>query len=184
MYRVLNSLGSTVKGTEIDHVSQTQHFDSMSDAPTSPQQNMPRITVVVLGDVGRSPRMQYHSKSLAEFSSVRLVGLRGEECIPEITKCCDIVTINDVTVFQNVPWLLRAPLRAVGLSFKLFFVLIASPCDLLLVQNPPAIPTLFVSALAAWWLGAALVVDWHNLGFKMLQSRYGYLDSSGGLIST
>ena len=36
------------------------------------------VTVVVLGDVGRSPRMQYHSLSLAQFGyEVDIVGFSG-----------------------------------------------------------------------------------------------------------
>ena len=37
------------------------------------------VTVVVLGDVGRSPRMQYHALSLAKSGfSVTLLGFRSE----------------------------------------------------------------------------------------------------------
>ena len=41
------------------------------------------VAVLVLGDVGRSPRMQYHALSLSEMSDnvrVTLVGYAGEEC--------------------------------------------------------------------------------------------------------
>lgn len=45
------------------------------------------VVVLVLGDVGRSPRMQYHALSLAEHDAgteVALVGYRGERCIPAV----------------------------------------------------------------------------------------------------
>ncbi len=43
------------------------------------------VCVVVLGDVGRSPRMQYHCLSLASMPCrVSLVGYRGEKCIESI----------------------------------------------------------------------------------------------------
>ena len=35
---------------------------------------MPRAWVMVLGDVGRSPRMQYHASSLCKTVSLRAVG--------------------------------------------------------------------------------------------------------------
>ena len=40
-------------------------------------------TVVVLGDLGRSPRMQYHARSLADLGAeVDLVGYAGSD-LPE-----------------------------------------------------------------------------------------------------
>lgn len=126
-----------------------------------------RITVVVLGDVGRSPRMQYHSLSLCQLGAVRLVGLRGEACIPEVEASCQICALEDVGLFRGLPYALGAPLRALALSLKLLGALLSEETDLFLVQNPPAVPTLVVVCAAAWVRGAAVVVDWHNLGFKM-----------------
>ncbi len=40
--------------------------------------------------------------------------------------------------------------------------------DVILVQNPPAIPTLLVVLTAARLRGARLVVDWHNLAWAVL----------------
>ena len=41
--------------------------------------------VLVLGDVGRSPRMQYHALSLAKhMPRVYLIGYRGERCVPAV----------------------------------------------------------------------------------------------------
>ena len=38
------------------------------------------VSVVVLGDIGRSPRMQYHTLALAHFDfEVDLVGYAGEQ---------------------------------------------------------------------------------------------------------
>jgi beta-1,4-mannosyltransferase len=45
--------------------------------------------------------------------------------------------------------------------------------DVILVQNPPAIPTLAVAVLAARMRGARLIVDWHNLGWAMLALSLG-----------
>lgn len=43
--------------------------------------------------------------------------------------------------------------------------------DVILVQNPPAIPTLPVAGLIARARGARLIVDWHNFGHAMLTLR-------------
>lgn len=38
----------------------------------------PTVQVLVLGDVGRSPRMQYHALSIAQRGHVQLIGYYGE----------------------------------------------------------------------------------------------------------
>jgi beta-1,4-mannosyltransferase len=45
--------------------------------------------------------------------------------------------------------------------------------DVLLVQTPPAVPTLLVAWLAARLRRARLVIDWHNFGYAMLALRVG-----------
>lgn len=45
--------------------------------------------------------------------------------------------------------------------------------ELLLVQNPPAIPTLQIAWLVARLRRVRLVIDWHNLGYTMLALRLG-----------
>ena len=45
------------------------------------------FAVIVLGDVGRSPRMQYHTRSLLEQGHyVSLVGYTGEDLIPDLNE--------------------------------------------------------------------------------------------------
>lgn len=44
---------------------------------------MVHIVLIVLGDTGRSPRMQYHSISLSNLNEVKnitLIGYKGEKC--------------------------------------------------------------------------------------------------------
>jgi hypothetical protein len=56
-------------------------------AAAHPKPSRRHVVVLVLGDVGRSPRMQYHALSLVEHderTEVALVGYRGERCIPAV----------------------------------------------------------------------------------------------------
>lgn len=45
--------------------------------------------------------------------------------------------------------------------------------DVLLVQNPPALPMLHVAWIMARLRGTRFVIDWHNLGYSMLALRLG-----------
>ena len=54
------------------------------------------VAVIVLGDVGRSPRMQYHARSLLERGYfVSLVGYEGEDLIPDLNPDSKKWAIND-----------------------------------------------------------------------------------------
>ena len=60
----------------------------------------------------------------------------------------------------------RAVVQALWLVW-MFLVVLRKP-DVILVQNPPAVPTLLVVLAAARLAGARLVVDWHNLAWAVL----------------
>ena len=45
---------------------------------------MSHVVIIVLGDLGRSPRMQYHALSLLQQKSIEkvsIVGYEGEKCL-------------------------------------------------------------------------------------------------------
>ena len=64
--------------------------------------------------------------------------------------------------------------RAARQAFRLWRVLMRMPKpDTILVQNPPAVPTLGVAWLVAKLRGARLVIDWHNLSHTVAAVRLG-----------
>lgn len=142
-----------------------------------------RVCVLVLGDVGRSPRMQYHAHSVAEQYQCRveLVGHTGTPCFPIIQHHPFIRQVL-FTPYSYVPvpmqsgWLLYAALackaliQLVQLMYILLFT-IHSP-DIILLQTPPAIPTLLVVYIVSALLNCSVIVDWHNLAYTLLQSKY------------
>lgn len=116
------------------------------------------VCVVVMGDVGRSPRMQYHALSLARRGyAVTLVGYTGEEC------CDDVSTHGNI---RQARFDKPARLKFVVLFWRLLWTLLRCRPDLILAQTPP-FQTLFV----AWLCRSILVADWHNLGFTLTNSR-------------
>jgi len=139
-----------------------------------------RVAVVVLGDVGRSPRMQYHALALAgEGAAVDLIGYRGH---PPDRAVSEHPRIR-VHLLPE-PWRQRAPrglfvpvaLADVGAqaAWLARILLAARPSfDVLLVQNPPAFPTLVLAQLVVRARRCGLVVDWHNFGADLLALRMG-----------
>ncbi|KAL8779553.1 MAG: hypothetical protein Q9213_006881 [Squamulea squamosa] len=141
-----------------------------------------RIQVVVLGDIGRSPRIQYHAISIAEHGGlVDLIGYTGSEPHPKVTSNPRITVYGlssapDVLKTNN-KWLfsLFAPLKVVFQTLSLYYALgyRTPPAKWLLVQNPPTIPTLMVAELICFVRNTRLVIDWHNFGYSILGLKLG-----------
>ncbi len=142
-------------------------------------EGMQRVAIVVLGDVGRSPRMQYHALALAESGAeVDLIAYTGTQPIRALRDHRRI-RLHPLRPPKSraghplwyVPaFLLRCLQSAQLLSLLLFRI--AKP-DSILVQNPPALPTLLVGLLAARARSSQLVIDWHNFGYSMLALKLG-----------
>jgi beta-1,4-mannosyltransferase len=140
-----------------------------------------RVCVVVLGDVGRSPRMQYHAFALASrLADVDLIGGAGSELRREVAEHPGV----HVRLLAQRPPALPAGGRArfLAASFggalrqgaALLRALLSAPRpDVILLQTPPAVPTLLVALAAARLRDARLVVDWHNFGYALLALRLG-----------
>ncbi len=149
------------------------------------------FVVIVLGDVGRSPRMQYHALSLLEHGhNVSLIGYSGEGLIPQLQRYNETLPL-DVIRFQpfvppshirRVLLPLYFILRLVGLIFGLCRALTLirtnkNPIDCIIVQNPPSIPLLLIAYIFTIMQSTlsrenrpGLVIDWHNLGYTMFQT--------------
>ena len=69
----------------------------------------------------------------------------------------------------KILYLLMAPFAAISRAGQLAVAMSAGPRKgLVLVQNPPSIPTLLVARALTWLSdGAALVIDWHNFGYTV-----------------
>ncbi|XP_062169900.1 UDP-glycosyltransferase TURAN isoform X1 [Alnus glutinosa] len=137
-----------------------------------------RACVVVLGDLGRSPRMQYHALSLARQVSleVDIVAYGGSE--PHIAVLSHpSIHIHTMTQWPITPQGLPKIFRPIMLLLKpliQFFMLLWFLCvripspDVFIVQNPPSVPTLVVVKWASSLRHSAFVIDWHNFGYTLL----------------
>ena len=139
-----------------------------------------RAVVVALGDLGRSARMRYHAQALAAHGvHVDLVGFEGTPLARAITENPHITVhrLSASMLRHGAPSLSYAPVALVDaarISFRLWTTLRRLPRpDLVLVQNPPAFPTLVVTRWALKRKGVRIVIDWHNIGYTLLELRLG-----------
>lgn len=136
-----------------------------------------RVVIFVLGDLGHSPRMCYHARSFADKGF--MVDLCGylEETPPIDLIDNDNVEIHEIKVIQNtynLPYIVFGVLKVFSQIFdiaKLLFDLRGA--NYLLVQNPPSIPTLLAGVIFKYMTRAKLIIDWHNLGFSILEIKLG-----------
>ncbi|CAE7207540.1 ALG1 [Symbiodinium necroappetens] len=136
----------------------------------------PHVIVLVLGDIGRSPRMQYHSLSLARHGcDVTIIGYPGAEPMAELTN--SRIRIRHVMPLEIswLPFTLRAGVKVLSLLLRLLALLLLSTprANVVLVQNPPAIPSLLLARVASTLQGASFIIDFHNFGYSLLALKLG-----------
>lgn len=126
--------------------------------------------------------MQYHAVSLADAGGeVDLIGLDGAPVIPAVAAAprIHVRRLPDRAFASRAKGGVRrfvfgSAARALGQALRLFASLMRVPKpDMILVQNPPAVPTLFVGWLASRLRGARFVIDWHNLSHTIAAVKVG-----------
>ena len=126
--------------------------------------------------------MRYHAHALAANGvDVDLVGLEGTPLPREITDEPRI-TVHRLPIprlkirgeLTGSTYAVAGLFDAFRISFRLWRTLrtLRRP-ELVLVQNPPAFPTLAVTWFTLRHKGVRFVIDWHNLGYTLLQLRLG-----------
>ncbi|KAJ8915772.1 hypothetical protein NQ315_004584 [Exocentrus adspersus] len=128
------------------------------------------VCLVVLGDIGRSPRMQYHSLSLTETGyKVDIIGYGETNPMEDVKKApllyyhyllpCPYIPQKIINYFFKTIW------QAINLLFLLF--IIRKP-NVLLVQNPPAIPALIICCMYCKIMKTKFIIDWHNYAHTIM----------------
>jgi beta-1,4-mannosyltransferase len=126
--------------------------------------------------------MRYHAQALAANGvDVDLIGLEGTP-LPRAITDDSRISVHRITPptlrirggLTGSTYVVAGLFDAVRVSFRLWRTLkqLRRP-DLVLIQNPPAFPTLAVTWLSLRHRGVRFVVDWHNLGYTLLQLRLG-----------
>ncbi|KAL2869678.1 chitobiosyldiphosphodolichol beta-1,4 mannosyltransferase [Aspergillus lucknowensis] len=150
-----------------------------SDSAAEPKTT---VQVLVLGDIGRSPRMQYHALSIARGGGqVDIIGYHESDVHPDISSHPRIQVVAlpphpfCLQTSNRVIFLLLGPVKVLFQVFSLWWILAyrTKPVKWLLVQNPPSIPTLAIASLVCFFRQTKLVIDWHNFGYTILALKLG-----------
>ncbi|KAK4152158.1 glycosyl transferases group 1-domain-containing protein [Chaetomidium leptoderma] len=137
------------------------------------------VHVLVLGDIGRSPRMTYHALSIAKHGgTVKLIGYLETSPHPDVANSPNI-TITPLPAPPHrpasIPFILFAPWKVLYQVYHLTHLLAHTlpPAQWILIQNPPSIPTLAVASLICRLRNSKLIIDWHNYGWTILAGTRG-----------
>lgn len=134
-------------------------------------------TVVVVGDIGRSPRMQYHCCSLLKHGyKVNIVGYVESTPIAEISGN-ENVHVEGLAPCPSQNYIVKTLWVACTLWWILFRLLILKKSHILLYQNPPAVPGILIAYFLCIFGRCKFIIDWHNYTHSILA-----LNKSGGKI--
>lgn len=138
-----------------------------------------QVQVVVLGDIGRSPRMQYHCLSLIEQKyDVELIGYGGSSLIQELRDSSKLHVhfLPDVpSLINGLPRILRYIFKVLFQSVTMFWVILrrTKKPSHTIVQTPPAIPSQFVMVVICLLRGSKLIIDYHNYASSLMALTLG-----------
>ncbi|KAI9733839.1 MAG: mannosyltransferase [Claussenomyces sp. TS43310] len=142
------------------------------------------VQVLVLGDIGRSPRMQYHAMSIAKHGGrVEVIGYQESALHPGLVNnpSVSVVPLTPPPPIlrklqsRRVPFIIVGPLKVLWQIYTLFQILgyRTKPARWMLVQNPPSIPTLLIAMIVCFLRNTHLLIDWHNYGWSILAGTRG-----------
>jgi len=129
----------------------------------------PRVAVAVLGDLGRSPRMLYHARLLADSGArVTLIGRAG--ALPQQFLGGDI-SVRTLPARRRRGSTAAETARWIVETARLFVELLRASPEVVLLQAPPLVPAALAALAASRIRGARLIIDWHNFGDALLALR-------------
>lgn len=140
------------------------------------------FTIVVLGDLGHSPRMCYHAQSLARSGVlVNLCGYIESELSEQIleNEMIDIFPIAVIKNTRKLPFVVFAAYKIVMQLTQLFALLLElQGSKYYMLQNPPSMPLLIVliAFIKICSPSSKLVIDWHNLNYTILNLKFNNLN--------
>lgn len=165
---------AAMSSLQLSHVNKEHNLKRKDNKVRRPKMsiNKPKtVCVIVLGDIGRSPRMQYHVKSLIQHNyNIDLIGYIESAPLKEITqdpntKIHNLTPFPDLNLPTGLKYVFKTFWQILSLLIALFSI--RRP-QYVLCQNPPAIPTLFVCYFYCLLVRSKFIIDWHNYTHTIL----------------
>lgn len=147
-----------------------------------PRGNRKTVTIMVLGDLGHSPRMCYHALLFSKLDyNVNLFGyLESEPPVSVVEDInIDIRPIRPIKNKRNLPYLAFAAQKVILQVQQLMQMLMdVRGSDYFMIQNPPSMPLLLVLIvfIKLFSRDSKLIIDWHNLNYTILNLKYNNLN--------
>ncbi|KAM6378922.1 chitobiosyldiphosphodolichol beta-mannosyltransferase isoform 2-T2 [Pluvialis apricaria] len=136
-----------------------------------------RVCVAVLGDLGRSPRMQYHALSLARHGrGVALLGYLQSRPHGDVLRSREIrlVPVAELRGLRVGPKLFQYVIKVIVQAIQLLYALLTiDQPSYILLQNPPGLPSIAVAWVACLFWRSKLIIDWHNYGYTIMSLNHG-----------
>jgi beta-1,4-mannosyltransferase len=131
--------------------------------------------------------MQYHASSLVDNNlDVDVVGYRGTPVIDSLKDAEangrlklwlieQPVKLDSSRSGSKLWYALQAGIRILKQLWKLSHVMLWSldSPDVILAQNPPAIPTLLLVSMVSRLRASKLIIDWHNFAYSIMALQMG-----------
>ncbi|OAA81368.1 hypothetical protein LEL_00913 [Akanthomyces lecanii RCEF 1005] len=137
------------------------------------------VQIIVLGDIGRSPRMQYHAISVAKHGKkVDIIALKETARHPDLignpnATLYAISPLPEWLAWGNLSFVIQIPGKVIHQFWTLYATMMytAPAAEWIIIQNPPSIPTFHVALFVAWVRGSKVIIDWHNYGHTILAQK-------------
>ena len=111
--------------------------------------------------------MTNHCLSLAEKGwKVTLMGHKNSNPPTKVMAHENIqITIITPWKIQGAPFIIYALVKILSETFQTLWKLLTLPrFEFILVQNPPAIPSLLICFFISFFRRCYFIIDWHNFG--------------------
>lgn len=137
-----------------------------------------RVTIIVLGDLNHSPRMNYHAKSFINKGYVvDLCGYLEDGKKSDLEGYDEDLRVREIPIVKNtagLPFVVFALWKVIAQVFGLVYLLWDLRCsEFIMIQNPPSIPILLLSIGFKYTFGSKVIIDWHNLNYSILAIKLG-----------